>query len=88
MSVVKWSEKVEGPGYKIDAHVCDGIYKEEDRSIFTWSGIDPFSKNNYFTWLKEENYCTVPGDKYKESSITFKDLSTIVNSAHRPSMRI
>ena len=32
MSVVKWSEKVKGPGEKIYFTVCGGLYNKEDKS--------------------------------------------------------
>ena len=36
MVVVKWSEKVEVLGDKINAPFCSGLYKEEDSYIVPW----------------------------------------------------
>ena len=52
MVVVKWSDKVEGSGYNIDSPLCGGFYKEEDNYLVTWSGTDPYTKMNCFTWSK------------------------------------
>ena len=66
MVVVKWSDKVEGSGDNIDAPLCGGLYKEEVDSLAPWSGTDPDSKMNCFTWYKEGNYCIVSEDQYNE----------------------
>ena len=52
MVVVKWSDKVEGFGYHIYSPLCSGLYKEEYDSLVSWSGTDPDSKINFFTWSK------------------------------------
>ena len=64
--MVKWSEKVEGSEDNIDSHLCGRLYKEEDDSLVSWSGTDPDSKMNVFTWSKENNDWIVPGDQYNE----------------------
>ena len=46
MVVVKWSYKVEGYGDDIYSPLCGGLYKEEEDSLVTWSGIDPDAKMN------------------------------------------
>ena len=38
MVVVKWSDSVEGPRVKLDGHMCDGLYKEDD-GYFKFNGI-------------------------------------------------
>ena len=35
---------MEGTGDKIDDPMCDILYKEEYKSIVTWSGIDTYAK--------------------------------------------
>ena len=60
MVVIKWSDKVEGSGDNIYSALCGGLYKEEEDSLVPWSGIDPDSKINCFTWSKENNDLIVP----------------------------
>ena len=64
MLVVKWSGKVEGSIENIDSPLCGGLYKEDDNSLVPWSGTDPDSKMNCFTWSKEDNDWIVLGDQY------------------------
>ena len=64
--VVKWSDKVEGSGNNIDSPLCGGLYKEEEDSLVPWSGTDPDSKMNCFTWSKVNNDWIVPYDQYDE----------------------
>ena len=52
MVVIIWSDKVEGSGYNINSPLCSGLYKEEDDYLVPWSGTDPYSKMNFFTWYK------------------------------------
>ena len=66
MLVVKCSEKVEGSRDNIDSPLCGWLYKEEDYSLVSWSGTDPDSKMNEFTWSKKNNDWIVPGDQYNE----------------------
>ena len=66
MLVVKWSEKVEGSVDNIDSSLCVGLYMEEDNSLVTWSGTDPDTNLNCFTWYKEDNDWIVLGDQYNE----------------------
>ena len=66
MLVIKWSEKVEGSGDNIDPPLCGGLYKKEDDSLVTWSGIDPDAKMNCFTWSKQNNDWIVIEDQYDE----------------------
>ena len=62
MVVVKWSEKVEVLGDKIDAPFCSGLYKEAEGYIIPWSGTNLYSKMNCFTLSKYDNNWTYPGD--------------------------
>ena len=55
MVVIKWSDAIRWPRVKIDGPQCGGLYKEDHESIIPWSGTDPDSKMNYFTWSTEEN---------------------------------
>ena len=64
--VVNWSGKLEGSGDNIDDTLCSRLYKENDGSLVPWSGTDPDSNMNCFTWSKEDNDWIVPGDHYKE----------------------
>ena len=57
---------MEGYGDNIDSQLCGGLYKEDDDSLFTWSGTDPYAKTNCFTWSKEKKYWIVLGDQYSE----------------------
>ena len=66
MLVIKISENVEGYGDNIDSPLCGGLYKEEDDSLVTWSGTDPYAKMNCFTWSKDNKDWTVPEDKCDE----------------------
>ena len=52
MVVVKWSDKVEGSGDKIDSSICGVLYKEEEDSSVPWSETDPDTKMNGFTLSK------------------------------------
>ena len=51
--VIKWSDAVKGRRVKVDGSQCGGLYKEYNESIIHWSGTDPDSKMNYFTWFIE-----------------------------------
>ena len=64
MVVVKWSDKVEGSGDNIDLPLCGGLYKEEEDSLFHWSGTDPDAKMNFSNWSKEDNDWIVPVYQY------------------------
>ena len=88
MVVIKWSDAIKGPRVKLYGPLCGGLYKEDNWSIVTWSGIDPDAKLYYFTWSKEENGFIVLGDQYNEELKTGEDLFTMVNSSRRPSRRI
>ena len=66
MLVVKWSDKIEGSGDNINSPLCGGLYKEEENSLVTWSGIYPDANMNFFTWSKEKNDWIVPVDHYNE----------------------
>ena len=46
MVVVKWSDYVEGPIYKLDGPLRGGLYKDDYWSIVTWSGTGPHAKIN------------------------------------------
>ena len=77
MVVIKWSEKVEGSGDNIDSPLCGGLYKEEDNYLVPWSGTDPYSKMNCFTWSKDNNDWIFPGDQYNEE---FKNWRGPINN--------
>ena len=64
MVVVKWSEKVEGYGDNIDPPLCCVLFKEEDDSLFPWSGTYPYAKVYCLNCSKEENDWIVPGYQY------------------------
>ena len=66
MVVIKWSDKVEGPGENIYSPLCGLLYKEEEDSLFPWSGTDPDAKMTCFTWSKVNNDWTIPEDQYDE----------------------
>ena len=66
MVVVKCSDKVEGSGDEIDSPLCGGLYKEEEDSLVPWSGVDPDTKMNCFTWSKVNDDWIVPEDQYNE----------------------
>ena len=66
MVVIKWSDKVEGSGNNSVSPLCGGLYKEEEDSLFPWSGTDPDAKMNCFNWSKENNDWIVPEDQYNE----------------------
>ena len=53
MVVIKWSYAIKEPRVKVDGRQCGGLYKEDNGSIIPWSGTDPDSKMNSFTWSKE-----------------------------------
>ena len=55
MAVIKWSDATKGLRIKVDGPMCGGLYKEDHGYIVTWSGTDPDTKLNFFTWSKEEN---------------------------------
>ena len=61
---LKWSDKVEGSGYRIFSPLCRGIYNEEDRSIVTWSVIYPYENINCFNCYIEDNEWIVSGHQY------------------------
>ena len=77
MVVVKWSDKVEGSRYNIDAPLCGVLCKEEDGSLVPWSGTDPYAKMNCFTWSKEYNNWIIPEDQYNEE---FKNCRGTINN--------
>ena len=66
MVVIKWSDKVEGSRNNIDSPLCGGLYKEDEDSLFPWSGIDSDANMNSFTWSKENDDWIVPEDQYNE----------------------
>ena len=66
MVVIKWSEKVEGPGDNIYSPLCVRLYEEEYNYLVPWSGTDPDTNMNCFTWSKDNNDWVFPGDKYNE----------------------
>ena len=57
---------MEGSGDNIDSPLCVVLYKEGDDSLSPWSGTDPDTKMNFFTWSKEKNDWIVPGYQYNE----------------------
>ena len=72
MMVIKWSDAIKESIVKVDGPICGGLYKEYHGSIVPWSGIDPDTKMNYFTWSKEENNWIVLGDHYNEEFNNWK----------------
>ena len=46
--------------------MCGGLYKEYYGSIVTWSGMDPDTKMNYFTWYRKDNEWVVTGEQYNK----------------------
>ena len=64
--VIKCSDAIKGPRVKVDGPLCGGLYKEDRGSIITWSGTDPDSKMNSFSWSTEDNYWIVLGGQYNE----------------------
>ena len=57
---------MKGSEDSIETPLCGGLYKEEENSLVSWSGTDPYAKMNCFTWYKEENDWIVPEDNYNE----------------------
>ena len=53
-------------------NVVDSTRKIMD--IFPWSGTDPDTKMNSFTWYTEENDWIVLGDQYNEYSNNWKGI--------------
>ena len=49
-------------GYNIDSPLCGGLYKEEENSLVTFSGIDTYANMHFFTCSKEDNDWIVPKD--------------------------
>ena len=66
MVIVKLSYAIKGPRVKLYGPLCGGLYKEYHGYIVTWSGTEPYSNMNCFTWYKEGNYWIFPWDKYNE----------------------
>ena len=83
MVVVKCSDNVEGPQFKLDGLLCGGLYKEGDGWIFIFLGTDPDSKKNCFTWYRKDNDWVVTGIQYNNKFKTGKDLSITVSSMNR-----
>ena len=55
MVVIKWSDAIKEPRVKVDGPQCGGLYQDDNGSIIPWSGTDPESKINSFTFSTEEN---------------------------------
>ena len=53
-------------GENIYAPLCGELYKEEDDSLFPWSGTDPDPKMKCFTCYKEDTYWISPEDHYNK----------------------
>ena len=64
MMVIKLSDSIKGPRDKVDGPQCGGLYKEYHGYIIPWSGTNPYSKMNSFTWSIEDNDWIVLGDQY------------------------
>ena len=73
MVVIKWSDAIKGPRFKVDGPQCGGLYKEDNESIIPWSGTDPDTKMNSFTWSTEENYWIFLGNQYNEDFNNWKE---------------
>ena len=70
--VIKWSDAIKGSRVKVDGPQCGGLYKEDNESIIPWSGTDPDSKMNSFTWSTEENDWFFLGGQYNEDFNNWK----------------
>ena len=66
MVVIKWSDAIKGPKFKVDGPLCGGLYKKSHGSIIPWSKTDLYAKMNSFTWSKNENDWIILGDQYNE----------------------
>ena len=66
MVVIKWSDAIKGPRFKVDGPKCGGLYNEDNESIIPWLGTDPDAKLNSFTWSTEENAWIFLGNQYNE----------------------
>ena len=69
MVVIKWSDAIKGPRDKVDkvdGPQCGVLYKEDNEYIIPWSGTDPDTKMNSFTWSTEENDWIFLGGQYNE----------------------
>ena len=66
MMVIKWIDQIKGPRVKVYGSLCGRLYKKYHGCIVPWSGTDPDSKMNSFTWYKDENYWIFLGDKYNK----------------------
>ena len=66
MVVIKWPDVIKGSRVEVYGPLCGVLYKEDRGSIIPWSGTDPDSKINYFTWLTNYNDWTILGDQYNE----------------------
>ena len=66
MVVIKWSDAIKRPRFKVYGPQCGGLYKEDHGPIIPWSGTDPDAKMNSFTWSTEENYWIFLGNQYNE----------------------
>ena len=62
--VIKWSDKVERSGD--NPPLCDGLCKEEDDYLVSWSGTVPVAKMNCFSWSIVGTDWFGPGDQYFE----------------------
>ena len=66
MVVKNISDAIKGPRVKVDGPLCYGLYNKYHGWIVTWSGTDPYTNLNCFTWYKEDNDWIVLGDQYNE----------------------
>ena len=72
MVVIKCSDAIKGPRFKVDGPQCGGLYKEDNGYIIPWSGTDPDAKMNSFTWSKEENDWIFLGNQYNQDFNNWK----------------
>ena len=72
MVVIKCSDAIKEPRFKVDGPQYGGLYKEHNGSIIPWSGTDPDAKMNCFTWSTEENDWIFLGNQYNEDFNNWK----------------
>eukprot|EP00957_Ditylum_brightwellii_P161343 12284962-Ditylum_brightwellii.AAC.1 len=49
--------------HTIATQICGGIFKDENQEkelIIPWSGTDPDSKVNYYSWSKDDSKWQIP----------------------------
>ena len=72
MVVMKWSDAIKGPRFKVDGPQCGGLYNEDNEYIIHWSETDPDAKMNSFTWSTEEIDWIFLGVQYNDDFNNWK----------------